>query len=215
MAVDLINNHILLPHRADWATPPTFQRAWQTDVAESILGNEARAGLRACPRISLTWMLSKRTQPEQQELDDRIRAALKNGKACAPYHGRGSLLTADCNNVTVNLADTSFGWKVNDWVFFQDDLLNYNFRQVNVVAGAVLTLGAAVSQTFPAGSMVWPILFGKLTAKDMEAVTDWHSSTSLTLQELISRDTVPIGGAVNTSGAGIGWMRIGTTNIVG
>jgi hypothetical protein len=63
--------------------------------------------------------------------------------------------------------------------------------------------------------MVWPILFGKLTAKDMEAVTDWHSSTSLTLQELISRDTVPIGGAVNTSGAGIGWMRIGTTNIVG
>ncbi|HWY74821.1 MAG TPA: hypothetical protein VN281_04355 [Verrucomicrobiae bacterium] len=217
--VDLVNGSVLFAHRADWQTPPTWQRTWSTGITESILGNEARAATRQNARISLTWTVAPRTLQEQSELDDRIRAALKSGNACTPYHGRGSPISADVTNVTVNLADATWPWAIGDYIFLQDDAMNWDVRQLTNVTGggATLTLGAAVSRTYPVanGLYVFPLLFGKLSVKDVSLITNWHGEVSLTLQELTSRDAAQLGGNVNHSGAGIGWMTVGTTNIVG
>src|SRR5436190_1502696 len=101
--VTLVNDHVLFPNPADWASPPDWSRQWHNEIGTAVSGAESRHALRVQPRITLGFTITPRDVVEQGEFDDRIRAALKAGLACAPYHGRGSWLTAPAAGVAVNV----------------------------------------------------------------------------------------------------------------
>jgi hypothetical protein len=215
MPVNLINDFVLFPNPANWADAPTWKRIWETEVSESVTGAESRNALRSQPRVTLSWLITPRTLPEQLQLDDRLRAAAKSGKACAPLWGRASILAANVTNTTVNLSAPSWNWRVGDYIFFLDTNGNYDVRQLSAVIGAAFTLSQTVSRTYLAGSQVWPILFGKFSSENMEAVTSWHGSVNVTIQEMTPSGSAVVGSFTNGSDVGIGVMKIGSTFIVG
>lgn len=207
--MDLVNGHILIPHRANWATLPEWQRVWLTEITPGITGPESRSAPRAHPLVSLSWLVTPRDLQEQARLDDRLRAAQKAGLACAPCWGRGVPLAADALNDQVELEPNPWAWRAGDYLFFADADWNYEVGQIEAVTGATLTLVAPLSRLYPAGRLVWPVLFGKLAAEELAALTAGRGEVKLTLQELVSPASLPIG-ALPPAGEGIGTMIVGT-----
>lgn len=219
MAVELINDHVLFPQRANWAVDPEWSRAWETQVTNGLKGPESRTGLRAVPRVTLKWVPSIKNLQQLAQLDDQVRAALKSGKACCPYWGRASRLSLDCTAAAATLQATPWPWEVNDWIFFLDqDTREFNVRQVTNVAGLVLTLQAAVTRTFRANTLVWPLLFGKLTQATLAAETSRHGAYPIAITENTPAAAIePVGEYTPPDpnpDLGIPDMEIGTSFIV-
>lgn len=219
MSLTVVNDHVLFPHRANWATDPEWTRTWQSKITTGLKGPESRSAMRATPRVSLKWEPSIRNLQEQNQLDDRIRAALKSGKACCPFWGRASLLQLACTSTTATLQSTPWPWAIGDSIFFLDQATReWNVRSLTNVSGSVLTLNTAVSRTWLANTPVWPLLFGKLDEATMAAETNHFSRCPIAIVE-----TSPAG-AGETVGEytppdpdpdlGIGDMEIGDSFLV-
>lgn len=213
MSVQLVNSHVLLPHLANYKAKPRRKRRWQTGISEGVTGAESRQAFRAKPLISLAWTVTPWSLQEQTQLDDRIRAAKKSGKGCAPYWGRASILQNACNGSSAVLLSTHWNWSEDDYIFFLDatDPKHpvFNVRQVTAVVGQTLTLSSAVSQTFAAGSFVWPLLFGKFEMDGMPVANPERVGPRLKISEMLSADDQDLGSAPAPDG--IGEMAIGTT----
>ena len=212
--IELVNGYVLFPHALDWSNGPEWQRTWETYFSDGLTGAQSRYSTRNQPLRRIDWDVMTVDEVESAKLDDRIRAAKKSGKACAPYWGRGSTQSVATNNVTVTLNAPAWPWAVNDYIFLMDEFRNYDVRQINGVAGAVLTLSLAVSRTYAAGLLCWPLLFGKLIADDLEATTSWHMLPRLGLQETKSPASTQIGALAPPPGTGISVWKIGTTFVV-
>jgi hypothetical protein len=207
--------HVLIPHRCNWREEPDWQREWENEVADGVIGNQRRRGMRVQPRVRLAWTISPRDLQEHSLLNERIRAARKSGLACAPFWGRASVLSANLTGQTLLMEATTWGWAVNDFVFLMDADGNFEVRQIEqVISTQELRLLKAVGRTYAAGLQVWPLVFGKLIAEDMPAETSHRGNIRCAIQELVSPATSGVG-AFNITGRGIGVMRIGSTFIVG
>lgn len=217
--VTLINSHVLFPHAPNWAERPKWSRAWETGLSGGVTGAESRQSLRAVPRVSLQWVITPVTLAEQQQLDDRVLAAKKSGLACAPYWGRASVLQAAGSTDELTLQPPVWTWAEDDYLFLLDesDLENpvYNLRQVTGVGagGEQITLDSAVSQTFPAGSLVWPIFFGKFTGEDFKAAHGRRAGFQIKIAEMTSPQSQTVGDAIVVN-PGIGTAIIGSTFVV-
>src|SRR6187431_2264601 len=97
---EIIDGHVLIPHRANWREQPDWQRAWRTEIGGGLVGHEARIAPRVAPRIRLSWTISARDLQDRALLEARLIAARKSGKACAPYWGRSCVLAADVTSKT-------------------------------------------------------------------------------------------------------------------
>lgn len=214
--IELVNGYVLFPHAAQWADGPNWQRTWEAYFADGLTGAQSRYGTRNQPLRRLEWDVMTADAVETAKLDDRIRAARKSGKACAPYWGRGSTQSVATNNVTVTLTAPAWTWAVNDYVFLMDEFRNYDVRQLSGVnlGGDVLTLSQPVSRTYAAGLPAWPLIFGKLLADDMEANTSWHAIPTLAIQETKSPASTQIGAVGPDAGDGIGVWKLEDTFIV-
>ena len=212
-------NYVLFPNPANWRTLPKWQRAWQTEINQSLAGQESRHGLRAQPRVSLTWLITPWSIQEQQELDDAIRAAKLSGYACAPFWGRASVLASDLTNSTeaVVLTNTAWDWQGNDVVFLDNapgTILppTFDIKEVATVAGVDLTLSKSVGQTYPAGALIWPLIYGMFTCKDMAAETGKRGAVQVTIKELVSSFTEEVTGATyDPPTVGIGAWQVDNT----
>ncbi len=207
-----INGHILFPDPANWATEPSLSTAWQTGIATGLLGGEARAGFRPLPVAALTWLVTAWHLQQQIDLDARIRAAKKSGRACAPYAGYGSELAAPCNaSAALTLESAAYPWAAGDWIFvrgqsFAGPDAPYEVKQVQSVIGLALTLTAALTLNYAAGLQVWPLLFGRFTCGQMDALVSHRGQLPITITELTPAHTSQIG-EVEHSGTGIGvWV---------
>lgn len=207
-----VNNHILFPHQANWTNPPEWSRRWETEIADAVTGAESRAALRSHPLVSLAWTVTPWSLQEQAQLDDRIRAAKKSGKACAPFWGRASVLQTACNASTAVVQGTHWTWSSGNSIFFLDASNPANpifrVRQITNVSGQTLTLDASVAHTFPAGSLVYPLLFGKFECEEISVETSRRSEARLKISEMISAASQGLGAA---SSGGIGVMKLGDT----
>jgi hypothetical protein len=214
--IELVNGYVLFPHAPDWDNAPEWQRTWETYFSDALTGAQSRYGVRNQPLRRLDWTVGAFDLVENSKLDDRIRAAKKSGKACVPYWGRGSKQLSATNNLTVTLDAPAWSWAVNDYIFLMDEFRNYDVRQLNAVniGGDVLTLSLAVSRTYAAGLLCWPMLFGKLLADDMEATTNWHGQPNFGLQELKSPASTQVGVVPAVTGDGIGVWKLEDTFIV-
>lgn len=123
MPVATVNGYTLLPHPADWSAAVQWKRRWQTGIAASITGDEARQSLRALGREELTWQINPVSLEERAVLDERLDAASMSGLVCAPFWGRGSAITGWGANNTLLLADDLWNWQVNDYLFLMGECL--------------------------------------------------------------------------------------------
>jgi len=213
VSVETINGHVLFPHAPNWETEPDWQRSWQTFISDAVAGQESRFGMRDQALTRLDWTVLALDLQERARLEDRMLAAKKSGKACAPHWGRASMLASPVTSTTVTVAATVWPWAVDDYLFLMDDFRNYDARKILTVAGNVLTLTAAVSRTYAAGLQVWPLIYGKFVADSMDGVTSHHGETALGIQELRSPATATVG-TMGSAGTGVGGWKVGTTLVV-
>jgi hypothetical protein len=214
MAVDLINDHVLLPEFVNWRAPIAWERQWQNNIASAVTGHETRQGLRAQPRVSISFTVTSTSTPNSSRFDDRVRAALKTGKACVPYSGRGYVLQAD---VDADTAALDRPWKdaLGAYVFFRTDAGAYEVRTVIDAVGNDITLDQAVARTYRANTFCWPLIFGKpVVSGGMAARSPKVGGLVLQVQELISPASVQLGAVVPPAGDGIGVWDVGTAFII-
>ncbi|HEY1170229.1 MAG TPA: phage BR0599 family protein [Verrucomicrobiae bacterium] len=188
MSIELINGHVLLPELPDWQQGAELTRRWETEIQETVTGAEDRGAMRAVPRLELSYEIATLTQEQRARLEDQLREAMKSGKAVVPFWGRASDLASSASGTSAELATTNWPWQVGDFIFFLDasDIEKpvYAVRQITAKTGLVLTLNSVLPQTFAAGSLVWPLLFGKPDGESMSLVTSRHGSVSFTLLEV-------------------------------
>lgn len=188
MSIELINGHVLMPELPDWQNGVSLSRRWETEIGETVTGAEDRGALRQVPRLELAYGIATLTQVQRARFEDRLRAALKSGKAAVPFWGRASDLATDASGTSAELATTNWPWQTGDYIFFLEaaDVENpvYAVRQITGKTGLTLTLNSALPQTFAAGSLVWPLLFGKPEAEDQSLVTTRQGFTGFRLMEL-------------------------------
>lgn len=208
MSVELINNHVLIPHDADWAQPPEWSRAWQTGLVTAVTGQGSRQALRAVARHALTWLITPCSLNEQVRLDDRVRAAVKLGLACAPFHGRGGALVDAFTGDTFQCRP-GWDWTVGDYVFVR----NSDGYEISRVASANLELGTWTVEledvlTGTYRDFAWPLIFGKFTCAEMEAASPRVGPLRVTISELTNARSAQLGSVAPPSGAGIGVMVV-------
>jgi hypothetical protein len=187
MAVELLNDHVLLPHRPNWKTDPQWSRTWETKVAAGVTGAESRTAVRALPRHSLKYQVSVLDLQEQAMLDDRVRAALKSGRVCTPFWGRGQQPTAAFQ--TEVIVDNTWPWGVGDYVFTMNVHREWEVQpidEINDLGGGQFELlfAPGFDVEHPVRQLVWPILYGELISPDLNALTSWHGELLLEIREL-------------------------------
>lgn len=197
MSIELVNDYVLISGQPNWRTQVTCSRQWETEVAAIVTGAEDRGAMRETPRLRLQFEPLLLTVTQQAQHDAAVIAAMRSGKAAVPYWGRASDLASDASGTSATIATNSWPWQVNDYAFFLDatDLENpvYCVRQITGKTGLVLTLDSALPQTFKAGALIWPLLFGKLSIDDQAALTSHRAPGRLTLEEAAgsTRSNVP------------------------
>ena len=217
--ITLINGCVLIPHPANWTTPPRSRRTWQTEIAEALPGAETRQALRAVARRQLTFNVTAATLQERVRLEARMDAALKSGYGFAPLHGRACYLAAAANAgdsaLSLQSSTLAWAWQAGDYVFLMTDDQTFDILPITNVAGSVLSLpSSALAYNWPSGQLVWPVIFGAFTADKEEALTGWHANWKITITELVSGRRAQIG-VTPAHVPGVGEQQIGSTNIVG
>ncbi len=189
MSIEIINGHGLVPELPNWQSGVELSRRWETEIQETVTGAEDRGAMRTVPLRELSYEIAPLTQAQRARFEDRLRAVLKSGKAAVPFWGRASDLASNASGTSAELATTNWPWQVGDFIFFLDaaNLENpvHAVRQITAKAGLTLTLDSALPQTFAAGSLVRPLLFGKPQADDQSLLTSRQSAVSFTLTEMI------------------------------
>lgn len=205
--MDTVNNHILLPFPPNWKARPDWSRRWSSEIAEGVLGSESRRALRAAPLRSLSFTVLARELTELTRLDDAILAAKKTGLACAPFHGRGYELAED---VFLDGAALTRNWSpaFASWLFLANSADEYEVREITDYAADALTFDDAVGRTYYAGTLCWPLIFGKFTVAQMAGRSGDHAAVKLTITELVSPLSVQLGEVTPPAGGGIGVMAI-------
>jgi hypothetical protein len=213
----LINDHVLFPQPCDWAARPEWARQWESGVSTATTGAESRRGLRPEARESLTFLITPADAVAQAEFAEQINAARKSGLACAPAHGHGATLTAPAvgTEVTVTAGRT---WRVGEQLFFQAADESYEVRELTAVnlTDDVWTLGFddALTGTYAAGQLVWPLLFGEFRCDQIGAEMPTCGPARISIAELTAAASAQLGAVTPPGGTGIGSMAIGSTFVV-
>lgn len=188
MSIEIINGHVLLPELPNWQQGAELTRRWETEIQETVTGAEDRGAMRTVPRLELSYEIATLTQEQRARLENRLREAMKSGKAAVPFWGRASDLASAASGTGAELATTNWPWQTGDYIFFLDasnlEKPVHAVRQITGKTGLTLTLDSALPQTFAAGSLVWPLLFGKPDGESMSLLTSRQGAVSFTLLEV-------------------------------
>lgn len=216
MTIDTVNGCVVLSHPPDWSTKPSGKRVWETEIATSVKGAEARSAMRAVPRRQLTYMITPCSLQERVRLEARLDAASKSGFACGPLHGRACTLAAAAaangNTLTVNAG--AWNWQAGDYAILISDDQTFDVAAIVNVAGNVLTLAANLNFAWPAQTLCWPVIFGAFSSEKETALDGHHAVVKVTIAELTSGRTVQVGATPNPK-LGIGQMQVGQNFTVG
>ena len=193
MSVELVNDHVLLPMRANYADAPVADRRWQNTLEDAEFGNESRFALRSVPRRSVRWRVTPSDIQQNARLLDQIIAARKSGLACAPFFGRGSEIAVEVTGTTLEIEPTLWEWNEGDYLILIDEAGGYDVRQVETVVGETITLDSAVSRAYGCGLFVWPLIFGRFDCDSLSALRAEIGEASLSVQELTSGEAETVG----------------------
>jgi hypothetical protein len=169
---------VLLPFSATWVTSPTVERVFQSEVEGGVTGAESRGAMRQVPQVGVSWSILPTTTEQRSRLDEILRSALREGEAATPFWGRGLKVASGSTGTTLELAAAvPDGWVPVAgavlWIPRQSDgpfAEEYELATVASVTGHTLTLEDELSADVPEGSLVWPVIAGRFTGGEYEAV---------------------------------------------
>jgi catechol 2,3-dioxygenase-like lactoylglutathione lyase family enzyme len=92
MSVELLNDCVILPHLANWDKGVRVTRRWETEIVPGVTKAEDRSTGRGNPFLRQEWEVLPFTVADRARLNTRLAAALKSGRACAPYFGRAQYI---------------------------------------------------------------------------------------------------------------------------
>ena len=172
--IQLVSGHVLLPHQADWSAPPEVQRNWRSTVDTAQSGAEDRCSVRANPWMFLNYQVLPYNQVERYRFEARAREAIRIGKICVPYFGKGVAVignpTADDTEIDVNQSNH---WiKANTYVIVQDQIPAefdvFDVCLVTRVADERLIIDSGIQNDYSPNAQVWPLLFGRMMPNNFE-----------------------------------------------
>jgi hypothetical protein len=217
MTVTLINGFVLISHFPNWNYPPSAKRIWDSEIAMGLPGGETRQALRAVARRQVTFTVTAQSIQERVRLEARLDAAKLSGLACAPLHGRRSVLAQAANGGGngLTLASTAWTWQAGDYAALILNDTTFDVIEVAAVdvTGLILTLAGNLANSWAANALCWPVIFGTLTSDKAAAIDSEISQIKITIAELTSGRSAQIG-VTPGAGVGVGAQRVGKTNQV-
>ena len=165
-------DHFLLPHQADWRNPPKQEKLWRGAVDRSLTGAEDRVSVRGNSWIRFSYSVLPFNQIERSLFEYRFKRALKAGKVAVPHWGRGSQIPIQMlgNETSITLAKKSPYLTAGVWCFIQSSVPSefdvWDIAKISSVANQItLHLAGTIENRYPAGTYVWPLLFGRPIAE--------------------------------------------------
>ena len=184
MSVSLINNHVLIPAMPCWSDKIRWSRKWQTQIAGGVTGVESRQALRQIPRQTLSYLAFPRTQAEKAVLIQQIRTAMKTGYAVVPLWPRADTISATSSGTTLNVSLEVWPWAEGDKIFIgtNDD---FEISTVSKSSGTTITLQSSLGKSWAAGTMVYPLFFGKPTVDELDLISPVPGKIKITVSEIV------------------------------
>lgn len=171
--------HVILPHAPDWGTKPKHVRSWLDGLAAAVDTAEDRQSLRDQPVVSLGWEILPCDPVEARMLEDRVRAALKSGLAVSAYWGRAFKFASAASGSTIYLEATRWRFHAGQKLFFrvagrcshEDEWEIATVEYAHPCRTPVLVkLTGALTGSYPAGGLCWPLIWGKFEAEELAAL---------------------------------------------
>ena len=163
-----------------------FSRSWETEIRQSLDGGEDRQGLRSQPLRRLPFQVVARNLSELSEARRIIQSGLESGRAATPLWGRGQGLALASSGPALTLdPECAYPFQPGDWIFIvETSSWRWEVAQIASVASlTALNLEDPLSSAFPIGSMVYPMLFGKLEVDEIQPISPVSAVFNLTVVE--------------------------------
>lgn len=163
----IVADHNLLPHQADWMKLPTIQRIWRAGVDTDLSGNEDRLTVRGAAWLQLAYQVLPYNNTERLRLEARFKASLRDGHIAVPHWGRGIPITEVANQgATALVLERSATWFVaGKYGLIQSripaDFEEWDLILIQSVSGKTLNIASGLDFSYPRGTRVWPLLFGR------------------------------------------------------
>jgi hypothetical protein len=186
--ISTIDGHVLLPHQADWSRVPEQRRVWRSRIESTLSGREERASVRSQPWVVMSYDVLPFSHVERARFEERSRASLKACKLAVPHWGRGAQLLSpvEAENTTVSLDRDDHGFRKGDHVFIQPHVPHqFDEWDVAVVAatnGPDLTFARPLAFGYAAGTMAWPLLYGRPSPEAFTPLNDFRSRYQVAVQ---------------------------------
>lgn len=147
------------PFRPNWSAPLVETLEWNTSVVASYNGNEQRTALRARPRVltDFSFWFSARAAKRL----DNLLWARQNRRLATPQWQFVTPTTSEsaaAQNV-VELDTTQNGLVVDQWVLLYRNFETFEAGQIASMDGTSITLVDPLTDTWPAGTKVYPLHF--------------------------------------------------------
>jgi hypothetical protein len=197
MSVTTIAGHVLFPHRPDWRTRVDWTRTWDTVIRDSVVGTEQRLAMRPRGRVGLKFRFMAFDDVEHHLFQDRLREALKVGRIAVPFFGRGIRLAQSVNSGVSLLPITeepNWEWSAADilWIGHPVSSLWNTWETVELTefpGDGTAVLAAPTANQYPAGTRVYPLLYGRADMADAELLDDWRGAYTVRVEETVTRPT--------------------------
>ena len=196
MSVETVNAHVLIPHRPDWRTRVAWSRKWETKVRETVRGQEERVATRPRGRHRIEFVVNPWDDVENQQMVDRAREVFRTGRAVTPFWGKGLVVTVALtagSKVFAIEEEPSWEWDNLDWLFVSHpDAATYGtFEAIQLdrfKGDGMIRFQTNLVNSYPAGTRVYPLLFGAGEMGEIELLDDWHGAMAVKVEETAVRD---------------------------
>lgn len=157
-------------------------------MEQSLGGTESRRSVRGTPWVRMSYEVLPYDHVERAKLETRLREGLKAAGVAVPYWGRGVALAdeAAAGALQLRLNKETHRIAAASRVLVQSRIParydEFDLCLVQAVAGSLLTVAAPTSYTYPAGTRVWPLLYGKPIYDQFSVLNSTRSRFQLAVQ---------------------------------
>ncbi|MBW1666842.1 MAG: hypothetical protein JRJ66_02085 [Deltaproteobacteria bacterium] len=190
----------------NWSQQVSVTRSWRTTLFRSKTGREMRTALRTFPVRGMRFLVDSLSQAETAY----IKRVLKFGLAKllgVPYWVDSAELSSQANSGQAVLNVDSTQYKEFESgrmvvILDPDDIESYELGEVSSFDDTSITLTANLANTWPAGSMVYPLLPARVEGDpEITSRTSGYGTFSFSVQESFEATTTSSSSSTTTTTA--------------
>jgi hypothetical protein len=190
----------------DWSRPVKVDLSLPTQLDRAISGIESRRAFAASMRYSLSFSVFTANGPESTKLRLWLNT-LRDEKVAVPLWTDVLTLSAGVSAGAEALTFTSLPARYGaEWLLLNLTSGLWEIVEVESIIGQTANLAAGTSGAWTAGTLLMPLLFGRLAARpSLESITDRHAEGTISFDENSpwAQRISPAPGTIPTVGAGI------------